>query len=128
MSAVADLQVSFDPEGFMTDPNEWSEEIAVVLGEGRGYRRTDRPPLGRHQFVRDEFDSTGKPPTLRTITKKSGVPTKEVYELFPKGPAKKVSRVSPASASRRAASRSDRSGSPLSAGEHDADVATELTN
>ena len=30
MSTVADLTVSFDAEGFMTDPNEWTPEIAAV--------------------------------------------------------------------------------------------------
>ena len=93
MSAVADLQVSFDPEGFMTDPNEWSEDIAVVLAKEEGIDElTDRHWVVIN-FVRDEFGRTGNPPTLRAITKNSGVPTKEVYELFPKGPAKKVSRI-----------------------------------
>mgnify|MGYP001953293720 CR=1 FL=1 len=31
MTAVADLTVNFDAEGFMTDPNEWTPEIAAVL-------------------------------------------------------------------------------------------------
>jgi tRNA 2-thiouridine synthesizing protein E len=30
---------------------------------------------------------------LRRITKAGGVPTKELYTLFPKGPAKKVARI-----------------------------------
>jgi tRNA 2-thiouridine synthesizing protein E len=43
--------------------------------------------------VRDEFQKSGQSPTLRTINKKSGVETKELYELFPNGPAKKVARI-----------------------------------
>ena len=93
MSDVVDLQVSMDAEGFMTDPNEWNKDIAAVLAKDEGID----PLTDRHwaviEFVRNEYESTGKPPSLRTITKKSGVPTKEVYELFPKGPAKKVSRI-----------------------------------
>ena len=93
MTAVADLQVSFDAEGFMTDPNEWTEDIAVELAKDEGIDElTDRHWVVIN-FVRDEYARTGQSPTLRTITKQSGVPTKEVYELFPKGPAKKVSRV-----------------------------------
>ena len=88
-----ELNVSFDAEGFMTDPNQWTPEIAAVLAEEEGI-----PTLtDRHwqviNFVRKETVDTGEFPTLRGITKRSGVETKELYELFPKGPAKKVARI-----------------------------------
>jgi len=90
---VATLHVAFDAEGFMTNPRDWTKEIANVLAEEEGIA----PLSDRHwvviDFVRDEFDKTGESPTLRTISKKSGVDTKELYALFPKGPAKKVARV-----------------------------------
>jgi tRNA 2-thiouridine synthesizing protein E len=38
--------------------------------------------------------ASGKAPTLRTITTGAGISTKEMFTLFPKGPAKKVSRIS----------------------------------
>lgn len=94
MSAVADLQVSFDAEGFMTDPNEWNEDIAVALAKDEGIDELTDRHWAVINFVRQQYEKTGQPPTLRAITKQSGVPTKEVYELFPKGPAKKVARIS----------------------------------
>lgn len=91
--SVATLNVSFDAEGFMTDPQEWTKEIAAFLAEEEAVG----PLTDRHwtviNFVRDEFARSGESPTLRTITKNSGVETKELYALFPKGPAKKVARV-----------------------------------
>ena len=93
MTAVMELTVNFDAEGFMSDPNEWTPEIAEVLAQDEGID----PLTDRHwvviNFVRDEFNKSGQPPTLRTISKKSGVGTKELYALFPKGPAKKVARI-----------------------------------
>ncbi|MBI3959532.1 MAG: TusE/DsrC/DsvC family sulfur relay protein [Chloroflexi bacterium] len=90
---VATLHVAFDAEGFMTNPKEWTKEIAAFLAEEEGLV----PLTDRHwvviDFVRDEFGKSGESPTLRTITKKSGVDTKELYALFPKGPAKKVARL-----------------------------------
>jgi tRNA 2-thiouridine synthesizing protein E len=88
-----ELNVSFDAEGFMTDPNQWTPEIAAALAEEEGI-----PTLtDRHwqviNFVRKETASAGEFPTLRGITKRSGVETKELYELFPKGPAKKIARI-----------------------------------
>lgn len=93
MMGIQELHVAFDAEGFMTDPNQWTPEIAAVLAADE-----DIPLLSdRHwqviNFARAEFKRTGQSPTLRTISKQSGVDTKELYALFPKGPAKKVARI-----------------------------------
>jgi tRNA 2-thiouridine synthesizing protein E len=45
-------------------------------------------------FCRTTGLATGKAPTLRTITTGSGVGTKDLFALFPKGPAKKVAKIS----------------------------------
>ena len=45
-------------------------------------------------FARANAESSGAAPTLRQITKGAGVPTKELFKLFPKGPAKKVAKIS----------------------------------
>ena len=93
MTAVMELNVQFDAEGFMTDPNEWTPEIAETLAEEEGIDElTDRHWVVIN-FVRDEYTKTGKSPTLRAIGKRSGVNTKELYALYPKGPAKKVARI-----------------------------------
>lgn len=93
MSAVLDLAVKFDAEGFMTDPNEWTPEIADALARDEGIAALTDRHWAVIRFVRDEFAASGQSPTMRTITKKSGVDTKELYALFPKGPAKKVARI-----------------------------------
>ena len=93
MTAVMELNVHFDAEGFMTDPNEWTPEIAEALAKEEGIDElTDRHWVVIN-FVRDEHAKTGKSPTLRAIGKRSGVNTKELYALYPKGPAKKVARI-----------------------------------
>jgi tRNA 2-thiouridine synthesizing protein E len=38
-------------------------------------------------------ENSGASPTLRTITSNAGVTTKELFALFPKGPAKKVAKI-----------------------------------
>jgi TusE/DsrC/DsvC family sulfur relay protein len=37
--------------------------------------------------------SKGTGPTVRVLGKTSGVPVKELYQLFPKGPAKEAARI-----------------------------------
>ncbi len=93
MTAIMDLKVNFDAEGFMTDPNEWTREIAMLLAKEEGIDELTDRHWAVIDFVRDDFSKTGNPPTLRRITKQSDVGTKELYQLFPKGPAKKVARI-----------------------------------
>ena len=92
--ATKELTVALDSEGFMTNPKEWTPEIAAYFAEQEGIA----PLTDRHwlviNFVRDEAAKTGEFPSLRAISKRSGVETKELYEIFPKGPAKKIARVS----------------------------------
>lgn len=90
---VKELAVTFDAEGFMSDPKQWTPEIAAIIAA-----EEEIPVLtDRHwvvvNFARDAYFRDGESPTLRAITKQSGVDTKELYALFPKGPAKKVARI-----------------------------------
>ena len=45
------------------------------------------------EFMRKEFKEKGDAPSIRKLTKESGVDTKELYALFPKGPAKKAAKI-----------------------------------
>ena len=85
-------QVEFDQDNFMVDPNAWTPEIAEAIAGKLGITLTDRHWVVLN-FVRDEFKTRGEPPTLRRITKSTDVDTKEIYALFPGGPAKTASRI-----------------------------------
>ncbi|MDX1664929.1 MAG: TusE/DsrC/DsvC family sulfur relay protein [Candidatus Promineifilaceae bacterium] len=91
---VAGTAVDFDDDGFMDKPEQWSEDVAETLAGEIGIS----PLTDRHwqviEFCRSDFQAQGEIPTLRRITTVGGVPTKELYKLFPKGPAKKVAYVS----------------------------------
>ncbi len=90
---IAGVVIEFDEEQFMCDYKQWNQEIAAVIAKEEGIEQL----TGRHfiviNFMRKEFEENGTGPTLRRLTKESGVPTKELYELFPKGPAKKAARI-----------------------------------
>ncbi len=84
--------VELDDEGYLKNPDDWTPEIAEAFAEEEGIELTEK-----HwqviNFVRDYHKEHGEPPTLRRITKLSGISTKELYQLFPGGPAKKVARI-----------------------------------
>jgi tRNA 2-thiouridine synthesizing protein E len=84
--------VEFNAEGYMTDPNAWTHEIAEEIAAKEGIQLTDRHWVVI-DFARAEFAATGEAPTLRRITKASGVDTKEMYALFPTGPAKLAAKL-----------------------------------
>lgn len=89
---IAGKTVEFDEDGFMEDYKQWDEVIAAALASEI---KIDLTP--RHwdviKFCRTDYEAQGDAPTLRRITTVGGVPTKELYQLFPKGPAKKVAYV-----------------------------------
>ncbi len=90
---LAGKTVEFDEEGFMANPDDWTREIAEALAQEVGIDELNDLHWKVIEFTRSDFQERGESPTLRRITKVGGVPTKNIYKLFPKGPAKKVARI-----------------------------------
>lgn len=86
--------VSFDAEGFMTNPKEWTPDIAVEIAKMEGIETLTDAHWQVIEFCRKTGEQTGKSPTMRQITDGAGITTKELFALFPKGPAKKVAKIS----------------------------------
>ena len=85
-------QVTVNDEGFMTDATQWTPEIGEGIAEEIGVRLT--PDHWKViTFCREDAAREGQPPGLRRISKLSGVGTKELYALFPRGPGKLAARV-----------------------------------
>jgi len=91
---IAGKEVQMNDEGFMTNPAEWTKEIAVELAKEEGIAELTADHWKVIDFCRSSAEASGAAPTLRTITTGAGVSTKELFALFPKGPAKKVAKVS----------------------------------
>jgi dissimilatory sulfite reductase related protein len=93
MTLIADAPVDVDAEGFLTDPLQWNERIAEEVARQNGI-----PDLTeRHwlvvRFMRERYLAAGDAPSIRALGKESGVPVKELYQLFPKGPAKLAAKI-----------------------------------
>ena len=91
MSSVLD-SAKFDSEGYMTDPKAWTKEIGEAIAAREGMHLSARHWVVIN-FARKYFEENGESPTPRNITKNSDVTTKELYELFPGGPAKLAAKV-----------------------------------
>jgi len=91
-TTYAGTDVILDDEGFFTDPAQWREDMAPQIASREGIELT-----GRHwqviTFMRHEYETKGTGPTVRVLGKTSGVSVKELYQLFPKGPAKTAAKI-----------------------------------
>jgi TusE/DsrC/DsvC family sulfur relay protein len=85
--------LQLDNEGFMIDKSQWTKGIAEVIAQEEGIGSLTESHWKIIDFCRKTGEITGKAPTLRTITDGAGVTTKELFALFPKGPAKKVAKI-----------------------------------
>ncbi len=91
---IAGKTVQVNDEGFMTNPAEWTKDIAVELAKEEGIDPLTEAHWKVIDFSRKSAESSGgASPTLRTITNGCGISTKDLFALFPKGPAKKVARI-----------------------------------
>jgi len=89
----AGTEVPVNEEGFFTDPALWREEMAPEIAAEAGVGELGERHWQVLKFVRAEFDEKGTGPTVRVLGKTSGVAVKELYQLFPKGPAKLAARI-----------------------------------
>jgi tRNA 2-thiouridine synthesizing protein E len=90
---VAGKMIDFGEDGFMTDPSQWDKSVGEQLAAEIGIAPLTDEHWQVIDFCRSDFEAQGDAPTMRRITKVGGVPTKSLYKLFPKGPAKKVAYV-----------------------------------
>lgn len=91
---IAGQTIQVNEEGFMTDPGEWNKDIAVVIANEEGIAEMTNEHWKVIDYCREVGLESGSAPTLRNITNGAGVPTKQLFGLFPKGPAKKVAKIS----------------------------------
>ena len=85
-------QIEVDEDGNLVKLEDWNEDVAIELAKNEGLELTDRHWVIIN-FMRDSFKKIGFAPSIRKLTKESGVNTKELYSLFPGGPAKKAARI-----------------------------------
>ena len=90
---IAGKEIDFDESGFMADPNQWDRDVATELAAEIGITPLTDLHWQVIDFCRQEFVENGDAPNVRRITTVAGIPTKDLYKLFPKGPAKKAAYV-----------------------------------
>jgi TusE/DsrC/DsvC family sulfur relay protein len=92
-ATYAGTPVDVDAEGFLTNPEQWNAQIGGEIAAQAGIGELTERHWQVVNFMRERYLETGSAPSIRTLGKASGVPVKELYELFPKGPAKLAAKI-----------------------------------
>ena len=92
VTTISVHQVHVDEEGFLTTYDEWDEDLGQALATQIGLTLTDEH-LAVLKFLRQDYQQQGETATLRRVSTLGGVPTKRLFELFPKKPAKKMAYI-----------------------------------
>lgn len=89
----AGTTVTVNDEGFFVDPDQWREDMAPEIARDAGMDPLTEQHWQIITHMRQEFAQKGTGPTVRALGRTSGVSIKELYHLFPKGPAKLAARI-----------------------------------
>jgi dissimilatory sulfite reductase related protein len=92
-TVIAGSSIDLDAEGFLIDAKQWNERVAEEIAVQNGIEELTPRHWLVVNFMRDRFLTTGTAPSIRSLGKESGVPIKELYQLFPRGPAKLAARI-----------------------------------
>jgi dissimilatory sulfite reductase related protein len=83
------MSIEVDGEGFLVNRDDWSESVARELAAADDFQITDQI-LGYILKAREMYDADGVVPPIRIFSKKMGVTTKDLYDIFKKGPMKLI--------------------------------------
>ena len=85
--------VDVDAEGFLTNFAQWTREVAAAIAKEEGIAELTPDHWKVIEFMHKEFKETGQAPSIRKLNKSGVISTKELYEIFPGGPAKKAAKI-----------------------------------
>jgi tRNA 2-thiouridine synthesizing protein E len=85
--------VNVDDEGFLTDFSQWTREVAAAIAKEEGIAELTPAHWKVLEFMQKEFKEGGQVPSIRKLNKSGVISTKELYDLFPGGPAKKAAKI-----------------------------------
>ena len=93
VTTIAGQEVHVDEEGFLTEYDEWSKDLGAQLAANIGIDAMTDEHWSVIEFLRSDYVEQGETATLRRVSTVGGFNTKELFQLFPKKPARKMSYV-----------------------------------
>lgn len=90
---VNNQKIEMDGDGFMIQPELWNDEVAAVIAKADSIENLTEDHWKVIRVIRQNYEEKGLAPMVRVICKETGLKLKQIYELFPAGPARGACRV-----------------------------------
>ena len=90
-TVIANTEVSVNEEGYLTDLNQWTREVATEIAGNEGVTMSDKS-WEVIDWIQNQYRSEVAL-TIRKVGKSGVTDIKEFYALFPGGPLKKASKI-----------------------------------
>ncbi|MDL2230790.1 TusE/DsrC/DsvC family sulfur relay protein [Bacteroidales bacterium OttesenSCG-928-L19] len=90
---LGNIEIEMDGDGFMVDPSLWNDEMAIEIAKLDGITEMTEDHWKIVRNIRQHFEEKGIAPMVRAICKDTGLKLREIYDLFPLGPARGACRV-----------------------------------
>jgi len=90
---VGGLEIEVDEDGFIADPAKWNEAVAKALAETEGVTEFTEAHWKIINYLREYYQKFGIAPMVRKLCKETGCSLKQIYDLFPSGPAKGACKI-----------------------------------
>ena len=91
-TTIAGRQIDVNDEGFLLDPDDWTEDLGAEFARLIGVEMTE-DHWKLVTYLRQDYKAQGETPTLRRVSTQTGMPVKQLFTLFPGKPAKKMAYV-----------------------------------
>jgi tRNA 2-thiouridine synthesizing protein E len=88
-----DVKIEVDEDGFMAEPEKWDVKVALALASTEAVNELTDKHWKVINYLREYYLEFGIAPMIRKLCKKTEFSLKEIYDLFPSGPAKGACKV-----------------------------------
>jgi|SRR5208283_2866253 len=85
---VKGKDVELDEDGFLVNPDDWNNDMVEYFASQEDVSQLTENHWKVINYLRDYFKKFGVAPMIRKVCKDTGFSLKEIYEMFPSGPAK----------------------------------------
>ena len=86
-------EVEVDQDGFIQQPELWDEGLALALARTDGVQELTDSHWKVIRYIRSYFQEFDIAPMIRKLCKETGFTLRDIYQLFPSGPAKGACKV-----------------------------------
>ncbi len=86
-------EIEIDEDGFIQEPDKWDKAVAEDVAKTENASPMNDEHWKLVNYLRTYYLEYGIAPPIRMLCKQTGIDLKNVYRLFPSGPAKGACKV-----------------------------------